>query len=128
MLYCMIEARNKKVRLRLLLVFMMLLSPVLLVAADTWSVTAEEWARPRTADSLLEMQAVAHAVQGLDADALSILLIRYPGGEEGALWASELRDWLISLGIPSTRIEVYPGQSNKTTITLGLRNRKESKQ
>ena len=124
----MIQVRIKKVPLRLLLVFMTLMSPVLSGAADTWSISAEEWARPRSADSLLEMQAVADAVQGLNADALSTLLIRYPGGEEGALWASELRDWLISLGIPSTRIEVYPGQSNKTTITLGLRNRKESKQ
>lgn len=124
----MIEVRINKVSFCLLVVLTALMSPVLSVAADTWSVTAEEWARPRSADSLLEMQAVADAVKGLNADALSTLLIRYPGGEEGALWASELRDWLISLGVPSTRIEVYPGQTNKTTITLGLRNRKESTQ
>lgn len=128
MLCRMIEVRINKVSFCLLVVLTALMSPVLSVAADTWSVTAEEWARPRSADSLLEMQAVADAVKGLNADALSTLLIRYPGGEEGALWASELRDWLISLGVPSTRIEVYPGQTNKTTITLGLRNRKESTQ
>lgn len=89
--------------------------------ADTWSITAAEWARPRSGKSVLEMQAVASAVKDFNADTMSILLVRYPGGEEGALWAFELRDWLVSLGVPSNRIELYPGQSENGTITLGVK-------
>jgi len=127
MLCSMILVRFNLCRLLLLLV-PGLMAPVLPSYADTWSMSAEEWARPRTAQSLVTMPALTDALKGLDADPLSILLIRYPGGEEGALWANELRDWLVSLGLPSARIEIYPGQSNAGTITLDLKSLKENEE
>ena len=127
MLCSMISVRFNLYRLRWLVV-LGLMAPILPSLADTWSMSAEEWARPRTAQSLVTMQAVADALKGLDADPFSTLLIRYPGGEEGALWANELRDWLVSLGLPSSRIEIYPGQSTGGTITLDLKKLKENKE
>lgn len=96
--------------------------------AEPWSISADEWSRPRAGQSLVTMPALRHAVKGLNAEPMSILLIRYPGGDEGALWANELRDWLVSLGLPSSRIKIYPGQSKGETITLGLKKLKEMKE
>lgn len=96
--------------------------------ADSWNISIEEWSRPRSGESLVQMPGLVKAVKALNADPLSKLQLRYPGGEEGALWTSELRDWLVSLGIPSSRIELYPGQSSNENITLTLKTEKESKE
>jgi len=96
--------------------------------ADSWNISIEEWSRPRSGESLVQMQGLVKAVTALNADPFSKLQLRYPGGEEGALWTSELRDWLVSLGIPSSRIELYPGQSSNENITLILKTEKESKE
>ncbi len=98
------------------------------VMADSWNISIEEWSRPRSGDSLVQMQGLANAVQALNAEPLSKLLVRYPGGEEGALWTSELRDWLVSLGIPSSRIELQPGQSSHEQITLTLKTHRGNKE
>ncbi len=50
----------------------------------------------------------------------AIIEIRYPGGEPGILWASELRDWLISLGIPSDKIATYSGSPNGDELILQI--------
>src|SRR3569832_2134306 len=36
--------------------------------------------------------------------------------EEGGLWGSELRDWLVSLGIDSHRIRLQPAGSTNTPV------------
>jgi hypothetical protein len=55
------------------------------------------------------MPPVRAAVQNLVQTPDSLLLIRYPGGDEGSIWAEELQGWLISLGIEPTLIEMRPG-------------------
>jgi len=95
--------------------------------AASWTLSAEEWARPRSAQSLVQMKPLIATMQAFNSQSSSQLVIRYPGGEEGALWASELRDWLVSLGVPSARIEVRPGQSTYESISLILKNPKESR-
>ena len=49
------------------------------------------------------------------------ILVRYPGGEEGVLWAEELRGWLVALGVTSTQIKVVPGTSRPDVVELELR-------
>ncbi len=100
--------------------------PHSLSQAASWTISAEEWARPRSGESLLQMESLVVAVQALIQEPMSQLSIRYPGGEEGALWASELKDWLVSLGVPSARIEIRPGQSSYENITLMLSKNKEN--
>lgn len=46
------------------------------------------------------------------------LTIRYPGGEEGVLWARELRDWLVALGIASAHIELLPGTPEADALVI----------
>lgn len=90
----------------------------LVLALLTMSVQAEElfrlseadWARPRTAAVVKSFTAVDQAVtEFLKAPAEQRLELRYPGGEAGSLWAGELKGWLIALGIPSDKLEIYPG-------------------
>lgn len=81
------------------------------VAADgPWVIDAEFWAAPRSGRTVVAEPALRAAVDALlQREPGSRLLIRYPGGETGQLWAQELSAWLIALGIPSTQIETQPG-------------------
>ena len=79
--------------------------------ADNYLLTAEMWARPRSGKAVLAMPPVRDVVQKLIQTSGSHLLIRYPGGDEGSIWAEELQGWLISLGIEPTLIEMRPGST-----------------
>ena len=52
----------------------------------------------------------------------------HPGEDSGELWAAELRDWLISLGVPSDYIRLIPGTQEADEITLVVGNRDELEQ
>ncbi len=84
-------------------------------------ITAADWARPRSGDALVAEPALAASVDALLATPDSILLIRHPGGDEGALWASELEAWLVALGIASDRIERVPGSRSGDQLELEVR-------
>lgn len=90
------------------------------VVAEVWTISAEDWARPRTGYSLSQMQALQSCVNSMNKHVDSTLIIQYPGGEEGILWVSELKGWLVSLGVPSKKIQLRPGQSSDEKITLTL--------
>ena len=80
-------------------------------AADgAWRLDAEAWARPRSGRAVAAMQPVAELVRAWSEEGASgAIVIHYPGGEEGVLWAAELRDWLVALGVPSERIRPVAG-------------------
>ena len=99
----------------------MMLCAAPLWADPAWEISAEEWARPRDGHGLSRMAPVAGAVRELIASANGELLIRYPGGEEGVLWAQELRGWLVALGIASDRIETSPGSTRSDAVDLVIR-------
>ncbi len=80
-------------------------------SSDNYILTAEMWARPRSGEAVLKMPPVHSAVAQLLKTANSHLLIRYPGGDEGSIWAEELQSWLITLGIEPVLIEMSPGST-----------------
>jgi hypothetical protein len=80
--------------------------------------SANEWAIPKQADTILAMPAINKSMQIIQNTPSNRLRIRYPGGDEGTLWANELRSWLIALGLSSERIDVVPGSSTSSTIEL----------
>lgn len=96
-----------KARYLTLLPLLLIIPPV--NAGELYTITAEQWAVPRSAENLVAMPGLNNAVQAMQASRGSRLLIRFPGGDEGTLWLSELRSWLISLGISSSQIETVPG-------------------
>jgi hypothetical protein len=84
-----------------------------------FTLSADEWARPRSGDVIPELAAVRAAVSYWD---------RHPGEDSGELWAAELRDWLISLGVPSDYIRLTPGTQAADEIKLVVGNRDELEQ
>jgi hypothetical protein len=80
--------------------------------------TAEQWAVPRNVESIIQMPALASAMGELQATPGGRLLIRYPGGDAGTLWMTELHSWLVSLGLSSADMERVPGSANSQVIEL----------
>ena len=92
-----------------------------------FTLSADEWARPRSGDVIPELAPVRAAVSYWGRGTDSVMVIRYPGEDSGELWAAELRDWLISLGVPSDYIQLMPGaqEADETTVVVGNRDELE---
>lgn len=101
-------------KISLAVIFMFLVPTV--HAADTVLLHAAEWAAPKQATTILSMPSIHKVMQKIQNTNNSILKIRYPGGDEGTLWANELRGWLVALGLSSKRIELIPGGTISATI------------
>ncbi|MFT5218764.1 MAG: hypothetical protein ACI9LO_002706 [Planctomycetota bacterium] len=102
--------------------------PVLANSVRIYPLSADEWARPRSGAVIAELDAVRSAVSYWDNTINAMLLIRYPGEDSGELWAAELRDWLISLGLPSDVIKLVPGTQLADEIQIIVGTREELKQ
>lgn len=90
--------------------------------------TDAQWNVPRTESAILAMptlQSVMKAYQGNEG--VSRLLIKYPGGDEGTLWAYELRGWLISLGVASSHIELVPGSRDANQLEIFVMTTREQR-
>jgi len=92
-----------------------------LVIAESWSLDIEEWSRPRSGETVLSMQPVSKAVYHLHGEEGSRLELVYPGGEQGELWAAELKDWLVALGVDVDVIEIHPGAPSEHQLLLRVR-------
>jgi hypothetical protein len=87
---------------------------------DRWSLDADQWARPRDGRSVAAMPPLAEAVAAWSADTARRLVIRYPGGEDGQLWAFELRAWLVALGVPQEKQELLAGSQQPDRLEIEL--------
>jgi hypothetical protein len=96
------------------------------VFAETWSLSADLWASPRTAQSVSKMESVKHAVQSWQNDTQSKISILYPGGEEGVLWSNELKGWMISLGVPEQSMQVRSGSGVVDQIEISIIGNQEN--
>jgi hypothetical protein len=89
------------------------------VAAQTvWQLDAADWSRPRHGEWLAGHPPLVAAIDALQQSPDAVLQIRYPGGDEGVLWAEELQAWLVALGLESNRIETLPGSAAADAIQL----------
>ena len=101
------------------------------VAASTariYTLSADEWARPRSGEVIAEFAALRAAVHYWGRSENAIMVVRYPGEDSGELWAAELRDWLISLGVPSDYIRLVAGTQAADEIRVVVGNRDELEQ
>ena len=80
--------------------------------------TQEQWSIPKRAESILQMPALIGVMKKLAKGKSNTLVIRSPGGEMGILWASELKAWLVSLGLSSKRIELQTGSLKSDQLEL----------
>ena len=90
--------------------------------------SADEWARPRSGAVIAEFEALRAAVSYWDKVDNAAIIVRYPGEDSGELWAAELRDWLISLGVPSDYIRLVAGTQAADEIRLLVGDRNELEQ
>jgi hypothetical protein len=66
------------------------------------------------------MPSLQNAMQEFQSGKDSKLLIKYPGGDEGTLWAYDLRGWLISMGVASQHIELIPGSGKTDQLEISV--------
>ncbi len=85
---------------------------------NTHILTSEQWNIPREASSIIEMPAIRAAMHAFQTNKNSKIMVKYPGGDVGTLWAHELRSWLISLGLSGKYIELVPGSANPDQLEL----------
>lgn len=102
------------------LLYLLLFCAQLEAMAAPVTISATEWARPRSGEALTALPALAESVQRLLQTPGATLEIRYPGGDEGSLWARELQAWLVALGIASARIELVAGGSHADAVELAV--------
>lgn len=76
---------------------------------------------PRDAMPVLRQPVIAHALGRLAEAADAVLEIAFPGGEEGRLWAGDLRDRLVALGLESNRIQLSPATGGVSGLVLRIR-------
>lgn len=78
-------------------------------AAADWTLSAAAWARPRDGATVAVMEPLPAVIEAWSRRDDARLVVRYAGGEEGELWAAELADWLVALGVPGDAIATVPG-------------------
>jgi hypothetical protein len=111
--------------------FLILLVFILPASANSlriFTLDADDWARPRTGAIIPGFKTLRSAIEYWDKGLNSAVLIRYPGEDSGEIWASELRDWFISLGVPSDYILLVSGSQDADELTIIVGNREELEQ
>lgn len=81
---------------------------------------SETWDIPRHGELLIKLPELATIVSQWSRNQKQRIDLYYPGGEEGELWVEELKDWLVSLGIPSRSIQALPGSKARDVINIVL--------
>ena len=84
----------------------------------SFEIGAEQWARPRSGERVVAYEALQKLVRLLDQHAAAVVNIRYAGGDDGQLWAEELRGWLVALGLPGDRIRLRTGLPYRDRLIL----------
>ncbi|MFQ6021641.1 MAG: hypothetical protein ACE5NW_02865 [Acidiferrobacterales bacterium] len=98
-------------------VLVALLTPTSLLA-ERITITADQWARPRSGEAIVGLAGLNKLIEALDSRPDTHILIRHAAGENGTLWAEELRSWLVSLGVPSRRITLSVGLDQNDAIVV----------
>ena len=86
--------------------------------SSVYILKASEWNVPRTADTVLAMPALHQTIEAYNKQPKAKIQIHYPGGDEGTLWVTELRSWLVALGVASQHIELLPGSRKDGQLEL----------
>ena len=90
-----------------------------------YALSADEWARPRSGAVIPELEPLRGAVRYWSQIDSGIIVIRHPGEDSGEIWAAELRDWLISLGVAADYIRLLAGNQDPDEIDLLVGDRDE---
>jgi len=90
-----------------------------------FSLSADQWARPRMGGNIPQLESVKLAVAYWESGTEGAILLSHPGEDSGEIWAAELKDWLVSLGVPSDFILLSPGMQAEDEIRILVGSRQE---
>lgn len=96
------------------------MSSKLTAQASDIQLQAETWEVSRHGELLIKIPELSTIVNKWSEHTEQKIELRYPGGEEGLLWVEELMDRLVSLGVPSSTIQLLPGSSAEDIIHVVL--------
>jgi len=105
-------------RYPVLLALVSLLALTQVQAEGIYSISHAQWTQPKRVETVLQMPAIKSVLSDFEKSPSSQLLVLYPGGDEGTLWAHDIKAWLVSLGIASRQIELRPGSGESTSVEL----------
>jgi|SRR5580698_5340570 hypothetical protein len=104
---------------RLILIIALSLPAVAWADSDSFSIGADQWALPRSGSALLHLPPFSAAVQDWVTHPGARIVIVHAGSDQANLWAGELSDWLVALGVPSNQIDKrVSGDQSEDSITL----------
>lgn len=103
----------------LILIAALCLPDAALADSDSFSISADQWALPRSGSALLHLAPFSAAVQDWVAHPGARIVIVHAGSDQANLWAGELSDWLVALGVPAEQIDRrVSGDQGEDSITL----------
>ena len=88
--------------------------------AETWQadITRADWELNVRERSVQQIEPLTRLLDTFIEAGENKIVIRYPGGDEGEQWVSQLIAYFVSLGIPSSYIEQEPGSGQQDKIRL----------
>lgn len=95
-----------------------------MVYADPVAVelTREQWGHPLSGREVTGIKPLQDVVKRLIENQDAILVILYPDDDSGIKWATQVVEWLVSLGVTSTRVQMIPAGTSADIIELEIRN------
>ena len=95
-------------------------------AARSVTLSAVQLAQPRTGQTIARLPGLGSLVGSFDERRGERLVMGYPAGDKGTLWAEELRAWLVALGIPAKRIMLEPDPAHDDdSVTIAIQRQGE---
>lgn len=85
-----------------------------------WKLLEEQWDLIKQGEQLLKMTMMKQVIDVWSLRQGQAIELRYPGGEEGEIWVEELKDWLISLAIPSKYLFTVAGSGDADVIIIKI--------
>ena len=80
----------------------------------------EQWPAQPTAPALLALNPVQQVLSHFESTPTCRITIRYAAGDAGKSWARDLRNWLVSFGVPLSDIKVEPAAGSLEGLQLVL--------
>jgi hypothetical protein len=74
-------------------------------ARDSFTLSAEQWALPRSGSALIRLAPIRDTLVTWLATPDAHIVIQDSGSDTANLWVGELSDWLVALGVPADHIE-----------------------
>lgn len=85
-------------------------------------IPAELWGQARSSSSIIEIDGMRELILALEDEGKSSMVIYHPASNESTHKAEELRAWLVSLGVASSRMSFELSERNQDQLRIEIRH------